>query len=374
LGESTTSALLRLALALHEGPASSGALQDVQKLHRDLDREAERGLAACRDANDVERALLTAVAAVEVSLAAQALESADEWTTRGHESATRVNAGIACEQLLLAAGELEKPVVTASPLGAEAPPIPLPPEARTAPPPERGRAEPDPVDIGAQRNIAAYHREHERYYTCDQVDRAAQLYRDANVLKVLAGVWLDAPGPDTRPDVDFTQGAYHAVASVDLNSRHAIGHIGVLYMEGPAELEPAELMIMKNRLRGSAAGAMRGGGWLAEKARSAWRREQNVFATQSPELAAARLVSVCTNWRTSRFLHLSGRVLTLGLELLSRQDLSREGVRKDRTVAARIVLNAAWIVAMAGTLQARCGMNLSESDRSWTAYLEGLDG
>jgi hypothetical protein len=372
-GGSTTSALLRLALALDgEGELPPGEPRPVRALQREVERDAERGLSACRDANDVERVLRTAVAAIELSLAAQALDSADDWRTHGNADAARLNVGIARTQLLRAAGALSTPVVTATPLGAGAPLIPLPPDPPLAPS-QPGDAEPDEVDVEAQRNIAAYHREHERYYARQQTEHAAQLYREANVLKVLAGVWLEAPGPDPRPDVDTTQGRYHPVASVDLNSRHAIAHVGVLYMEGPGELEPSELIVMKTQLRGSAAGAMRAGRWLAEKAQGAWQREQSLSATHSVELAAARLVSICTNWRASRFLHLSGRVLTLGLEVLARQDLSREGVRKDRGGAARTVLNAAWIITMAGSLQARCGMDLSESDRSWTAFLEGLD-
>jgi hypothetical protein len=370
MNASTTSALLRAALALEEGQPPASVLNDVQALHRNADGEAERSLAACRDANDVERALLTAVSAIELSLAARAVESACDWQTRGNEAAARVNAAIARMQLLRCAAVLNKPVVSATPLGAGAPVIPLPPDPPM--PPSKESAEPDAVAVEAQRNIGAYHREHERYYTRHQTERAAELYRDANVLKVLAGVWLGAPGPDERPDVDYSKSEYHPVGSVDLNSRHAIGHIGVLYMEGPGEVEPSELAVMKNQLRGVAAGTIRAGKWLTEKMHGAWRREQTVFKTQPPELGAARFVSICTNWRGSRFMHLSGRVLTLGLELLSRQDLSREGVRKDRAAAARTVLNAAWIITMAGTLQAQSGMDLSESDRSWTAFLEGL--
>jgi hypothetical protein len=371
MSESTTSGLLRAALALEEGGAPAAVLQDVQRLYRDTDAQAERELAACRDANDVERAAQAAVAAIELSLAARALESAAEWQARGNEGAARVNAAIARTQLLRAATVRSKPVVTATPLGPHAPVIPLPPDAPM--PPRKDAGEPESVAVDAQRNIAAYHREHERYYTRHQTERAAAMYRDANVLKVLAGVWLDAPGPDRRPDVDYARSEYHPVGSVDLNSRHAIGHIGVLYMEGPGEVEPSELVVMKNQLRGMAAGTMRSGQWLTEKMHGAWRREQTVFRSQPVELGATRLVSICTNWRGSRFMHLSGRILMLGLELLGRQDLSRDAVRKDRAAAARVVLNAAWIITMAATLQAQSGTDLAESDRSWTAFLEGLD-
>ena len=366
-----TPTLLRAALELEEAGPRASVLADVQAAYAGTDGAAERALAACRDADDVERALHTAVAAIELSLAARALESAADWQSRGNAHAARVNAGIARTQLLRAATALGAPAVRATPLGPSGAVIVLPPE----PPPPPAVAEPDPVAVAAaaQRNIAAYHREHERYYTQHLTQRAADLYRDGNVLKVLAGVWLGAPGPDRQPEVDYAQSEYHPVGSVDLNSRHAIGHIGVLYMEGPGETEPAELTVMKNQLRGVAGGTMRMGRWLTDKMHGAWRREQTVFGTRSPEMGAARFVSICTNWRGARFMHLSGRVLTLALELLARQDLSREGVRRDKAGAARTVLNAGWIVTMAGALQAQSAVDLSESDRSWTAFLEGLE-
>lgn len=365
-----TSALLRAALALDAGAPSAATLQDVQALHRDAEAEGERRLAACRDANDVEHALHAGMLGIELSLASRALESACDWQSRGNAGAARVNAAIARRQLLRAATAVNKPRVHTTSLGPDAPVIELPPDT---PLPAAGEGAPaEAVAVAAQRNIAAYHREHERYYTTFQTERALDLYREGNKLKILAGVWLEPPGPDRQPPVDYARSEYHPVGSVDLNSRHAIGSIGVLYMEGPGETEPGEFVGMKNQLRGLAGASMRLGKWLTDKMHGAWRREQSVFGEGAPELGAARFVSISTNWLGARSMYLSGRVLSLGLALLARQDLSREGVRRDRAAAARIVLNAGWIVTMAGQVQAQSGLELSESDRSWTAFLEGL--
>jgi hypothetical protein len=40
--------------------------------------------------------------------------------------------------------------------------------------------------VAALDNIAVYHREHERYYTVHRYERAAELAREANQLKVVA--------------------------------------------------------------------------------------------------------------------------------------------------------------------------------------------
>jgi hypothetical protein len=365
-----TTALLRSALALDDPALSTAVTKEVQALYRRVDEDAQSRLAACVDANGVERALRFAVAAIEASLAAQALDAAQEWHAGGNAAAARVNSALARRQLLRAAASLDKPLVSTTALPRGGPVLALP-QGAGVPAPRDSLVEPG-VDVSAQRNIAAYHREHERFYTAYQTEAALDLYREANKLKVLAGVWLDAPGPDSRPNVDYAREPYHPVGCVDLNSRHAIGHIGVLYMEGLDETEPSELVVLKNKLRATAMGSVRAGQWLVDKMYGAWKREQQVFLTQSAELGEARLNTIASNWRGSRTVHLAGRVLWLGMELLARQDFSREGVRRDREAAARIALNAAWIIAMAGQLQATSGLEMAENDRSWTAFLEGL--
>jgi hypothetical protein len=370
--DDTTTGLLRAALALEGEPS---ALADVKQGVHDtagaLHDRAEAALRTCRDANDVERAVRDAVAAIELSLAARALESATEWQARAGaagDPAARANAALGARQLMRAAAALNRPTVTVAKLAADAPVLPLPADANG--PPSTQNALEGPVDLHAQRNIAAYHREHERFYTQAQCETAVDLFRESNKLKVLAGVWLGAPGADVRPAVDFSRDEYRAVGSVDLNSRHSIANIGVLFMEG--EGEPTELMTMKLKLRALAGATMRAGSWLSEKMQAAWKREQNVFSQHDAQAGAVRFNTIGTNWRGARYMHLAGRVLALGVELLSRQDLSSAGVRRDRAAAARVALNAAWIVAMAAQLEANSGMELADNDRSWTAFLEML--
>ncbi|MGE4240517.1 hypothetical protein [Ramlibacter sp.] len=365
------SKLLRAALALEGDTPSSSVTADVQSFYKQANDDAEACFASCRDANDVEQAVRTAGATIELSLAARALESADEWMARGKRDAAAVNAAIARRQLLRAAAALEKPSVVTTKLPADG--APLKGSIDSALPPSKENALDGPVAVEAQRNIAQYHREHERYYTTFTTEQALDIYREANKLKILAGVWLEAPGADVQPAVDYLKDEYHPVGSVDLNSRHAIGHIGVLYMEGPGETEPGEIVVLKNKLRAYGMGTGRLGTWLVDKMHGAWKREQRIFDSQSAELAAARFVSIATNWRGARNMQLVGRVLGLGLDLLSRQDFSREGVRKDKAAAAKVALNAGWIVAMAGQLQANAGIELAEADRSWTGFLEMLE-
>src|SRR5438270_483358 len=73
------------------------------------------------------------------------------------------------------------------------------------------------VHLGALRNIATFHREHERYYTLAGTEAAADLYREANRLRVVADVWLRAAAPRPLADVDFALPLYAVAGCVDLS-------------------------------------------------------------------------------------------------------------------------------------------------------------
>src|SRR5262249_6977894 len=63
--------------------------------------------------------------------------------------------------------------------------------------------------IAALDNIATYHREHERYYTVQKYERAVELAREANKLKVVSDLWLSGEKALPRyPGTDFNRAEF----------------------------------------------------------------------------------------------------------------------------------------------------------------------
>jgi hypothetical protein len=116
--------------------------------------------------------------------------------------------------------------------------------------------------LAALDNIATYHREHERYYTVQKYEQAAELAREANKLKVVADTWLaSGKRAPLYPETDFDQPAFRPAGCDDLNALSAIASIGILFMEGQGE--PTEIRCSKRSLvRVATARSELANGWL----------------------------------------------------------------------------------------------------------------
>ena len=109
----------------------------------------------------------------------------------------------------------------------------------------RGRANerpggPNPL-LDAALNLAAFHKQHERFYASSPLESALRLQRHARALLALADRWATVE-PSAHRGVSPFEGAE------DLNSEAATALDGVLFMEG--EGRPAEVTAMIGELRG----------------------------------------------------------------------------------------------------------------------------
>ena len=218
-------------------------------------------------------------------------------------------------------------------------------------------------------NIAAYHREHERFYTQNQLAMAAELSREANRLKVVADVWLK-PAAARHAQVDFDDPRYQAAGCDDLNALSAIAGIGVLFMEGQGE--PAEIRGLKAKLRGQAMAMQAAGQWLSEKMDAAWERERVVFTPELIDAAWPRYATIVTNWRGSRDMVLTGKLLQLAVECLEQIDFTPAAIRADREPAGKFLRTAGWVLDLASRVLARAAAHLGENDLHWTEYQDIL--
>src|SRR5690349_15884324 len=100
----------------------------------------------------------------------------------------------------------------------------------------------DPL-LAIVRNLAEYHREHEKYYSEIPLADAVSLQRTSRTLMALAERWSTALPVESAVPSPFA-------GAPDLNDERAIETRGVLFMEG--EGEPAEIARIKRELGNSA--------------------------------------------------------------------------------------------------------------------------
>jgi hypothetical protein len=224
-----------------------------------------------------------------------------------------------------------------------------------------------PVDEATRRNIAIYHREHERYYSWRSMLDAADICREANRLKTIGSLWIDE-APVAPPESDFSDPRMQAAGCVDLNALRAIAGIGILFMEG--EKEPAEITGIKEKLRAMGPAWKGTGRWLAEKMDAAWSRESFLLEVDPREAAKSRLEIIVTNSRISRQMSLAGRLLEIAADIVDALDFRPAAVRANRTASGKRLLQAAWTLDLVAQLAARGAADLSENEMRWTRYLE----
>jgi len=226
-----------------------------------------------------------------------------------------------------------------------------------------------PPDLQLLRNIATYHREHERYHACGKMQEAAELCLQSNRLKTLTNVWLERVSPAAYA-ADYADPRYQAAGCDDLNALDAIAGIGVLFMEG--EREPGEITAIKARLLGQSQAWIGLGQWLAAKMEAAWERESVLYQPEWIDCATARYGTIVTNWRGSREMELSGRCLSLASKMLQAIDFRPGAVRANRAAAGESLRTACWVMDQASQITARSAADLQGNDIHWTRYLQFL--
>ncbi|HVL56272.1 MAG TPA: hypothetical protein VM491_07195 [Burkholderiaceae bacterium] len=377
----TIERIARIALTVQSAQALELAALagEIGAIEQSLQSAADSRLGDTADADTIRAGATLAQAAIEVGPARKALETAAHWQQQSPPGSVldriiTINRRLASARLFAALKPLSQvghddampplPEATAGSAGSDAG------AGAGTGPHGAAMASPGGAPLDVLRNIATYHRAHERFYSQNITESAVDLYREANKLLIVADVWLRGRDAATARGVDFSAPQYQAAGCTDLNALDAIPAIGVLFMEG--EAEPAEIRVMKAKLQALGGAWANTGRWLSDKMNSAWVREQAVFAPELIDAAQARFNTIATNWRGSRETALAGRLLNLAVAKLQQIGFRPTAVRADPAASGRRLLEAAWIIAIAAQIKARSAAELAENDRNWTHYLERL--
>jgi hypothetical protein len=217
--------------------------------------------------------------------------------------------------------------------------------------------------LAAITNLAAFHREHEKFYAAAPREQAVGLQRHARTLQALADRWSDvAPGSPT-PFSPF-EGAE------DLNDPTATQLDGVLFMEG--EGEPAEISRLTRELRSMADDLAATGEWLSAAMQGSWEVAAALLAI--PELAdllGDRHRIIANDWQAAGMSSLAGRVLVRAAEILDLVDFSPAALRADlggRRTAPRYLYSAAEMIDHAADLLSDSAGLVHDNERRWRVF------
>jgi hypothetical protein len=220
----------------------------------------------------------------------------------------------------------------------------------------------DPL-LKAITNLAAFHRDHEKFYSAAPREQAVALQRHARTLQALADRWSTIE-PATVAALNPFEGAE------DLTAPVALQLDGVLFMEG--EGTPVELEHLVRDLRQLADDSLATSEWLASAMESSWAMAAALLDV--PELAdllGERHRIIANDWQAAQVSALAGRILARSAEILDRVDFTPAALRADlagaRVAPARLY-SAAELVGRAADLLSDSAGLVHDNERRWRTF------
>jgi TPR repeat protein len=218
------------------------------------------------------------------------------------------------------------------------------------------------------RNLARYHREHEKFYARAPLEEAAALQRTSAALRALAEHWSTVD--PRKPEV-----ASPFSGAEDLNDERAIELAGILFMEG--EGEPAEIKRIKAELLVAAEENDQAGDWLGAAMEASWGVAEALL--QYPELAdllSERHRIISNDWQAASLMKLLARNLGRARAILETLDFSPAGIRVDldgpRSCPA-FLHSACDLIDYASDLAAESGALVHGNERRWRVFSQRIE-
>jgi hypothetical protein len=212
-------------------------------------------------------------------------------------------------------------------------------------------------------NLAAFHRDHEKFYAAAPREQAVALQRHARTLQALADHWSVTEPAQPTPFSPF-EGA------PDLNDPAALQLDGVLFMEG--EDEPAEISRLKRDLRATADDSLAAGEWLASAMQASWDVASTLLDVEElADFLGERHRIIANDWQAAHMSTLTGRLLLRAAEVLDHVDFSPAALRADLAssgVASRRLYSAAELIAHAADLLSDSAGLVHDNERRWRTF------
>lgn len=218
------------------------------------------------------------------------------------------------------------------------------------------------------RNLARFHREHEKFYARAPLEEAASLQRTSAALRALAERWSTADPAAPEQAAPFS-------GAEDLNDERAIELAGILFMEG--EGEPPEIARIKAELRAASQENDQAGEWLAAAMETSWGMAEALLQlSELADLLSERHRIITSDWRAASLAKLVARNLERARAIVEQLDLSPAGVREDldgsRSYPA-FLHSACDLIDVASDLAAESAALVHGNERRWRVFKQRVD-
>jgi hypothetical protein len=229
---------------------------------------------------------------------------------------------------------------------------------------------PDPADsplLRAVLNLAAFHRDHEKYYASAPREQAVVIQRHARTLQALADQWSTAETSTREPFSPF-EGAE------DLNASAALQLDGVLFLEGGNE--PAELARLRRDLRNMAEDQLATGDWLAAAMSASWEVAAGFLPyDELADLFGERHRIIANDWQAATMGQLAGRILLRALDILDTIEFTLEALRRPGAMvaAATRLYSAGELLDHAADLFSDSAGLVHDNERRWRTFRARVD-
>jgi hypothetical protein len=217
--------------------------------------------------------------------------------------------------------------------------------------------------LDAIMNLAAFHRDHEKFYSTAPREQAIALQRHARTLQALADRWSTIEPAQPTPFSPF-EGAE------DLNDPTALQLDGVLFMEG--ENEPKEITRLKRDLHETAEDSLATGDWLAAAMEASWDVATALLdVAELADLLGDRHRIIANDWQAADMSALAGRLLMRANDILDRVDFSPAALRVDLATSRttpRLLYSTGELVAHAADLLSDSAGLVHDNERRWRTF------
>jgi hypothetical protein len=226
-------------------------------------------------------------------------------------------------------------------------------------------AQPPALLLQTIENVAAFHREHERFYAAAPREQAIVLQRHARTLHGLADRWSGLRPP--RPLVPVP-----STSTEDLAERTTVRADGVLYLPGPEE--PPELVRIEESLRAMGEESLATAEWMSAAMQASWDAAPVLLDIPAlADLLGERHRIIANDWQAAIMNTVVGRLLQRAADFLARIDLSPSALRADlagEALSPPLLHGAAELVSRAADLLSESAALVHDNERRWRVFHE----
>jgi hypothetical protein len=216
-------------------------------------------------------------------------------------------------------------------------------------------------------NLSKYHREHEKYYAWEPLEKSIQLQQSSTVLKSLADRWRGQKNETSKQDNPYA-------GCEDINETSTIQHTGVLFMEG--EGEPPEISRMKRDLQTYTDDFKETGEWLSNAMESSWQAAKPLMSI--PNIASVlgeRHRIIANDWQAAYMSLMVSNLTKRALEIMNQVDFKPESIRKDLLgprMYYKYLYSASELLDRAADIASESSVLVHDNERRWRIFREAI--